>query len=223
MALESGSGSNLNKPPKLPAQFRPLVPQVKPLTSPALPVNLTKPTSWADWRRSEVGLNISQPPLTSTQIYAMAGVAPKVQGQLTEAGVAFRPTYIPGSALGQNPTGGQFNTATNAITYLAQRPPGAQLGILEHEIVHAATYTIPNLPASSREDAARLRTLYQVGGVARAMNRGLPAMFNPMAWVVAAKRPDIMGFAEGIADRSGAYPDIPKWGDRTRNYLFGRR
>lgn len=53
MAYVSDSGSNLKKPPKLPIQFRPLVPQSKPLTSPALPVNLTKPPAWADWRRSE--------------------------------------------------------------------------------------------------------------------------------------------------------------------------
>ena len=219
MAYESGSASNLNKAPKLPKQFKSLVPQNKPLTSPVLPVNLSKPPEWADWRRSEAGLAISQPPLTSTQIYAMTGVRPKVAAQLGEAGVKF--ADVSGVVGGTRLATASFDPYTNVVQYGSRAQRGLA-GNLEHEIVHAATYTIPNLPASSREDAAKLRTLYQVGGVARAATNGLPAFVNPMAWAVAAKRPDIQSFAEGIADRSGAYPNIPKWGDRTRNYIFGR-
>ena len=64
MAYASDSGSNLNKPPKLPVQFRPLVPQSKPLTSPALPVNLTKPPDWRSWSGSEPkDVGLYEPPL----------------------------------------------------------------------------------------------------------------------------------------------------------------
>ena len=76
MAFESGLGSNLNQRPKLPKQFKPLVPQNKPLTSPSLPVRLSDPAKYGGEDVAIAPVNIGGANLTPSQLYSIAHGTP---------------------------------------------------------------------------------------------------------------------------------------------------
>jgi len=220
MAYESGSGSSLNKAPKLPKQFKPLVPQSKPLTSPALPVNLSNPPSWADFRRqeSQVPTVINRPIWTDTQIYALTNTNRTVERDLMDAGVKIVSGTLPSSIPAQ------WQPSQNRIVYdWTNEPNGvaAMIGNLQEEVVHAATGTV-NLPAASRMDARRLSMDRAVTSAARTGNLlaqilVLPFVIGKDGWSWARRN------AEGIGNRTGTYlPEAPYWGDYTRDYILSR-
>jgi hypothetical protein len=171
-----------------------------------------------------------QPPPTLRNVYAGARssnpfslINPRVATQLRAAGVtvvADKPTAAMRGRGYVAPPAAAFDAKTNAIRY---NPLAAGWqGSLQHEFRHAAASNIHPIKLGSIDP--RMGVQYAVGQTVRGRAAAnLPFMLTKFVSPSLGKLgPD--GFslydkwAEGFADRSGAY-NVPHWGFRASNYI----